>query len=362
MNNDIPKTLVNHTSTQFFIGQKKVIKIMLCLTTLLGSPLATSEELSETQRISSGSGMINRAPLVSSEFQPSNLDRISTDISNITESLSNILTSPIEEEILEEKFKETIIEPSKTQTIVTKPQKLQPEKVKNLVKKSITPKPLKLKTVPQAVANKVAQPKPHPKQSGIELANKTKNIDRKKKPKQIIYLKHDENGDIVANNTLQWHCIEDTQNGLMWEVKSSDGGIRDKNNSYSWFQPTHETPPTQKYPGSVDQGRCSGNTACDTYSYIQAINGQGFCGYSDWRLPTRDEMLSIISFENKKSLATINDNYFPETMPSWYWTSSSNKKHPEHAWYVLFRNGIALNDLKERPKHIRLVRTQATES
>ena len=30
------------------------------------------------------------------------------------------------------------------------------------------------------------------------------------------------------------------------------------------------------------------------------------------------------------------------------------------AWYVLFRNGIALNDLKERPKHIRLVRGNRT--
>ena len=59
----------------------------------------------------------------------------------------------------------------------------------------------------------------------------------------------------------------------------------------------------------------------------------------------------------------INDpheQYFPETRASWYWTSSENKSRDDVAWYVLFRNGLALNDLKERPKHIRLVREVMT--
>ena len=36
-----------------------------------------------------------------------------------------------------------------------------------------------------------------------------------------------------------------------------------------------------------------------------------------------------------------------------------NESQPEYAWYVLFRNGVKLNDLKERPKHIRLVRSNS---
>lgn len=176
--------------------------------------------------------------------------------------------------------------------------------------------------------------------------------------KHLKYLKRDKSGNLVSNNTKQWHCIEDTHNGLVWEVKSSDGGMRDKNNSYSWFQPENEASPGQEHPGSTDKGRCSGNTDCDTYSYIQAINEQKFCGYSDWRLPTKNEILSIVSLEKNTSAVTINSHYFPEALPSWYWTSLSNKNDPQYAWYVLFRNGITLNDLKENPKHIRLVRSK----
>jgi len=175
--------------------------------------------------------------------------------------------------------------------------------------------------------------------------------------KHLKYLKRDRSGNPVPDNTKQWHCVEDTHNGLVWEVKSSDGGMRDKNNSYSWFQPVNEASPNQVHSGSTDRGRCSGNTDCDTFAYIQAINEQKFCGYSDWRLPTKSEMLSIVSLEKNTSAVTINNHYFPETLPSWYWTASSNKNDPEYAWYVLFRNGITLNDLKEHPKHIRLVRT-----
>ena len=195
-------------------------------------------------------------------------------------------------------------------------------------------------------------------QSSIEPANKTNIIGDKQIAKQLQYLKHDKSGNLVSNNTAQWHCIEDTQNGLMWEVKSSDGGMRDKNNSYSWFRPAHETSLNQQHPGSADQGRCSGSTDCDTYSYIQAINEQKFCGHSDWRLPTKNEMLSIVSLEKTASAVTINNHYFPEALPSWYWTSSSNNNDTKYAWYVLFSNGITLNDLKEHPKHIRLVRSK----
>lgn len=171
--------------------------------------------------------------------------------------------------------------------------------------------------------------------------------------KQNKYLKKSIEGKILSNESETWSCIEDTNNGLTWEIKSSDNGIRDKNNSYSWYQPSL----LEGAQGTADEGKCKGSSDCDTQSYIQTMNKKNYCGYSDWRLPSREEMLSIVSFENAASKVTINTNYFPDTLPSWYWTASSNKAHPEHAWYVLFRNGIALNDLKERAKHIRLVRS-----
>ena len=193
------------------------------------------------------------------------------------------------------------------------------------------------------------------------IADNTDNTDntdsivteKHKNTRTNKFIKKGIDGKTLTNDSETWSCVEDTDNGLIWEVKSNDGGVHDKNNSYTWLQPSS----TEIPQGVADGGKCKGDTDCDTLSYVQAVNKQNYCGYSDWRLPTREEMLSIVSFESAASTVTINKNYFPETLPSWYWTATPNEKHSEHAWYVLFRNGIALNDLKGRAKHLRLVRS-----
>lgn len=167
-----------------------------------------------------------------------------------------------------------------------------------------------------------------------------------------VYIKYDAKGKPLVDNNEQWACVYDTQNGLMWEVKSDDDTLRNTNNLYSWFDPEHVT-----VKGKPNGGRCKGNTDCDTGAYVQAMNKQNYCGHNDWRLPTREQMQTLVNLENANDNVKINKQYFPQTMPSWYWTSSENSDRDDYAWYVLFRNGFALNDLKERPKHVRLVRS-----
>jgi len=153
------------------------------------------------------------------------------------------------------------------------------------------------------------------------------------------------------DDSKAWSCVADNQTNLVWEVKTVDGGIRDTNHSYTWFDPE---PGNQT--GVEDGGRCSGGVKCDTHHYQANLNQQRLCGYSDWRLPSREELETLVKFQAKKSRATIDERFFPAAAASWYWTASSNDSNPGYAWYVLFRNGIPLNDLKARPKHIRLVR------
>ncbi len=160
--------------------------------------------------------------------------------------------------------------------------------------------------------------------------------------------------DIAAGNTADsetWSCVADTQTALVWEVKTIDGGVRDTTHSYSWFDPDLDS-----QAGVADGGRCSGGVKCDTHHYQVSLNQQRLCGFDDWRLPTREELKTLIKMKAKKSSATIDENFFPGAAASWYWTASSNDSNPGYAWYVLFRNGIPLNDLKARPKHVRLVR------
>jgi hypothetical protein len=169
------------------------------------------------------------------------------------------------------------------------------------------------------------------------------------------YIKYDINGKSLEDNNEQWTCVHDAKNGLMWEVKSKDNTMRNSENLYSWYNPERKT-----LQGEADGGRCKGDADCDTHSYIQEMNKQNYCGHNDWHLPTREQMQTLVNFEGGDIKTKINNQYFPRTMPSWYWTSSEHNKKNDYAWYVLFRNGHALSDLKERPKHVRLVRVTMT--
>ncbi|MCP5260123.1 MAG: DUF1566 domain-containing protein [Rhodoferax sp.] len=136
-------------------------------------------------------------------------------------------------------------------------------------------------------------------------------------------------------------CVKDNVTGLMWEVKTTDGGLRDMNRSYTNYdsltQPqiwtgTAVVVPTQE---QID-------ASTNTIGYMNAVNAIALCGYSDWRLPTPDELLSIVDFgvvgfnsQNPK----IDSAWFPNTTRRYYWTSANYAPSSNGAWLVLFQTG-----------------------
>jgi len=173
------------------------------------------------------------------------------------------------------------------------------------------------------------------------------------------FIKLDQAGAELAVTKPEWTCVKDSTNGLVWESKTNNGDLQDMNHSFTWFQTRTDPndPSSILRSGVADGGRCNGGIACDTQSYVREMNAKKLCGYADWRLPTKAELLTLVMYQNDKAAASIDGQFFPHSVPSWYWTASSNEQREEYAWYVLFRNGIPLNDLKKRPKHIRLVRS-----
>ena len=305
--------------------------------------------LAQDLKAETGTGMINRTPLTREKQEPTELEKLSSDLDEIIKSINDIPDEVEDNTVTAEPEEPVEIIPTKkikpTAPVVAKPENVIPAKVKTVKKapekKPAAPvlakpekpvleqlKPVKLKTAQEAP----------PPQLPIEIIAKE------------AYLKLASNGEKLQNNTEIWDCVEDVKNGLIWEVKSNNDGIRDKDHLYSWFDPSQTG-------GITDGGRCKGDISCDTNAYVQAINKQKLCGHDDWRLPTREEMQSLVYFGSQNTDIRINSKYFPEALASWYWTASSNKENPGYAWYVLFKNGISLNDLKKRPKHIRLVRT-----
>ena len=184
----------------------------------------------------------------------------------------------------------------------------------------------------------------------LTLEQMSKRIDEAKG--KTIKLNND--GDVLDTEAAQWDCIHHKISGLTWEVKTKSG-LRDQANTYTWIAPQAADTTLLSWFKN-DSGKCTGESRCDTSSYAEIINQQHLCNFSDWRLPTRAELESLVKMDQPRHAAKVNTHHFPNTLPSWYWTANLNENAPEHVWYVLFRNGTSISDKKENPKHVRLVR------
>jgi hypothetical protein len=133
-----------------------------------------------------------------------------------------------------------------------------------------------------------------------------------------------------------WDCVRDNQSGLVWEVKKTEPGLQNINNTYSWYDSDQTT--NGGWAGKANAGTCTGSN-CDTESYIKAINAKKLCGLSDWYLPSRFELNTIVDISVPHPGPTFPKSFFPEALAGKYWTDTTFKTRRASAWIWSFDYG-----------------------
>jgi hypothetical protein len=90
---------------------------------------------------------------------------------------------------------------------------------------------------------------------------------------------------------------------------------------------------------------------------ISYCDGLTLGGYSDWRLPSTIELITLVDYTIANP--AIDAAAFPETPPEYFWTASPLLREPDpdaHWWYVNFDDGSAYYAVLANPFRARCVR------
>jgi hypothetical protein len=134
--------------------------------------------------------------------------------------------------------------------------------------------------------------------------------------------------------------VTDHETGRQWEQKVSPGGgatdPHDVDNTYTWHTASSDL--LAKLNGA-DDGTC-------------------FVSKCDWRLPTIEELQTILLAPYPCGTSPCIDAVFGPTVANWYWSATTPATSPPNAYGVYFANGQVNHDFggKNYNVYVRAVR------
>ena len=116
-------------------------------------------------------------------------------------------------------------------------------------------------------------------------------------------------------------CTTDNVTGLVWETKADANA---QAATYTWTQ---------------------------LAAYVAQVNAASRCGKTNWRLPTVNELLTLVDF-SKASGSAADATGFPNQTTDRYWTADTVAGTTANAWFVDFGNeGAVSYDNKATPTY-----------
>ncbi len=117
------------------------------------------------------------------------------------------------------------------------------------------------------------------------------------------------------------------QRGIKWNNQRFEAGqaiVHDHQTGLTW---TQDANPAQ-FP--LDW--------TEALAFIRKMNKNRAFGYSDWRLPNRVELRSLVDLGTTRPVISP-DAPFKNIEQSWYWSSTTAAISPDHAWYIEMSGG-----------------------
>ncbi len=158
----------------------------------------------------------------------------------------------------------------------------------------------------------------------------------------LSYVKISSTGAELPPSATEWQCVKDKITGLIWENKNIPGTV-------------HIRGAGRTYTNWGD------NRAGDASDFALLVNSTGLCGYADWRVPTIDELQTIVDYgAHYIDGLVIDHTYFQNSQTPYinsngiFW--SSTRMASMIAWDAFFYNGHLGAQLASELNFVRLVR------
>jgi hypothetical protein len=149
----------------------------------------------------------------------------------------------------------------------------------------------------------------------------------------------------LAAGAEEWSCLKDNQAELTWEMKTKSGDLHDQDDSFTWYNTDQTTNGGSEGFADNSGATCSGyvagdpSTYCNTQAYVARVNGDGWCGYYDWRVPTIEELEKIVSLNT--AAPTLYAGLLPKGSGKAAWSATPSPNYPGFAWHIYLNDGYA---------------------